>query len=118
MGEHDNGDRVVLRHGAVVEAREPLGELVEPADLGVVVLDLARGEVREGLHLDLVDHRVEDFLALAVARADEHGDDHPLAVLRRLVAEADRDRLATRPQLIGDHGRVKVQGEGWQGFRA
>ena len=58
----------------------------------------------EPLHLDLVDHGVEDLVARPVAGADEHGDDHPLLVLARLVAEPDRRRLAIGPQLGLDDG--------------
>ena len=73
---------------------------------------ISRGESsRERLHLDLVDDRVEDALALAVARAAEHGHDHALPVLRRLVAEADRGGLATGAELLGDGRVVEVEGE-------
>ena len=112
LGELDHGDRIVVGDRTVVEAREPLRELVEPPELGVVVLYLARRQLREGLHLDLVDHRVEDLLALPVARADEDGDDHALPVLRRLVAKPDRDGLAAGAQLVRHDRGIEVQGEG------
>src|SRR4029453_8827765 len=74
------------------------------------MLDLPRRELHQALHLDLVDDGVEDLLARAVALADENLDDHALLVLRGLVAEADRGGLSTRPQLVGDDGRVEVEG--------
>ena len=109
LREADHGDGVVLGDLAVVELPEPVGELVGAADLRVVVLDLARRELAEALDLDLVDHGVEDLLALPVADADEHGHDHPLLVLRRLVAEPDRRGLALRAELVGDDRRVEVE---------
>ena len=83
---------------------------------GLVVLDLVRRELADRLHLDLVDHGVEHVLAGAEAGADEHGDDHPLLVLARLVAETNRRGLPVRPQLGLDDRRVEVQREG--GHRA
>jgi hypothetical protein len=68
--------------------------LLGAAHLGVVVLDLARREVREPFHVDLVDHRVEHVLARAVPGTDEDRHDHSLLVLPRLVPEADRRGLA------------------------
>jgi hypothetical protein len=73
------------------------------------VLDLARRELGERLHLDLVDHGLEHLLAGAVARAGEDLDDHPLLVLTRLVAEPDRRGLAPGAELVGDHRRVEVE---------
>ena len=49
------------------------------------------------------------FSRWPVALPDEDGDDHPLAVLRRLVAEADGCALAARPELVGDGRGVEVQ---------
>ena len=103
---------------AVVELAEEVRHLVGAADLGVVVLDLARRELAERLHVDLVDHRVEDVLARAVAGADEHRDDHPLLVLPGLVAEPDRRRLAASAQLVRDDRRVEVQRERGHGCRS
>ena len=102
---------------AVVELAQEVRHLLGAADLRVVVLDLARRELVEPLHLDLVDHRVEDVLARAVAGADEHRDDHPLLVLARLVAEPDRRGLAVRAELGLDDRRVEVEGEGGQPAR-
>ena len=78
--------------GRLYSRAEPLDELVDAPDLGVVVLDLTRRELAERLDVDLVDHGVEDLLALAVACADEHGDDHALAVLRRTCRRAGSSR--------------------------
>ena len=55
LGEVDHGDRVVLGHLAVVELAQEVRELVDVADLGVVVLDLARRDLAQRLDLDLVD---------------------------------------------------------------
>src|SRR5437868_2926040 len=93
LREADHRHGVVLGHLAVVELPEEAGHLLDAADLRVVVLDLARREVAELLHLDLVDHRVEDLLARAEPGAREHLDDHPLPVLRGLVAEPDGGRF-------------------------
>src|SRR2546421_570465 len=94
LAEADHRDDVVARHLAAVELPEEGRHVLGAADLRVVVLDLAGGQVGEGLHLDLVDDRVEHLLARAVARADEHVDDHALPVLARFVAEPDGRRLA------------------------
>ena len=69
LGEVDHGDRVLVRDLAVVELPEEDDELVERAQLGVVVLQLARRDVAEALDLDLVDDRVEDVRARAEALA-------------------------------------------------
>ena len=42
LGEPDHRDDVVLRDLSVVELAEEAGELVNPAELGVVMLDLPR----------------------------------------------------------------------------
>src|SRR5438874_8400546 len=103
--EADQRDDLVLADLAVVELPQEGGELLGPPDLGVVVLDVARRELSERLHLYLVDHGVEDLLARSVARPDEHLDDHPFLVLPGLVAETDRRRLAARAQLVGHDRR-------------
>ena len=64
----------------------------------------------ESLHLDLVDDRGEHPLPRTEARARQHLDDHPLPVLPGLVAEADRRRLASAPELFGHDRRVEVEG--------
>ena len=109
LGEVDHGHRVLVRDVAVVELPEEDHELVERAQLGVVVLQLARRDVAEALDLDLVDDRVEDVRARAEALAAEHLEAEALAVLRALVAETDRDRLAPAAQLIGDQRVVEVE---------
>src|SRR5882672_678958 len=95
LREADHRDLVLLRDLAVVELAQEARHLVGPADLGIVVLDLARRELAEGLHLDLVDDGLEDALARAEADAAEHLHDHALLVLARLVTETNRRRLAT-----------------------
>ena len=84
--------------------------LLGVADLGVVVLDLTRRELPERLHLDLVDHGLEDLVARAEAGPDEHLDDHPLPVLRGLVSKPYRRGLAVAPQLVGDDRGIEVEG--------
>src|SRR5262249_2913178 len=54
--------------------------------------------------------RVEDVLPRAETGACEHRDDHPLLVLPRLVAEADRRRLAVALELGLDDRRIEVEG--------
>src|SRR5690349_20140148 len=110
LGEVDDGDRGLLGHLAVVELAEEVGELVDVPDLRVVVLDLARRDLLQLLHLDLVDDRVEDLLAHAEALPHEHAHDLALLVLPAIVAEPDRRRLAMVAQLVGDDRGIEVEG--------
>src|SRR5690348_13812606 len=110
LGEVDDGDRGLLGHLTVVQLAEEVGELVDVPDLRVVVLDLARRDLLQLLHLDLVDDGVEDLLAHAEALAHEHAHDLTLLVLPALVAETDRRRLAVVAQLVGDDRGVEVEG--------
>src|SRR6266536_1975301 len=110
LGKADHGHQIFAADLPVVELTEEARHLLGPTDLGVVVLDLAGRELGELLDLDLVDHSVEDLHPRAVAGPREDLDDHPLPVLARLVAEADRRRLPAAAQLVGHHGRVEVQG--------
>src|SRR6266496_6289267 len=57
----------------------------------------------------IFDYRIENLVAWAVTGTDEHGDDHALPVLARLVAQADGGRLAMAPQLVRDDRRVEVE---------
>ena len=109
LAEPDHRDGVVRCDLAVVELTEEGRHVLGAANLRIVVLDLARGELAERLHLDLVDDGVEDAVTQAEACACEHLHDHPLPVFRRLVAQANRRRLATAPQLLGDDRGVEVQ---------
>src|SRR4051812_46186550 len=109
LREVDHRHGVLVGDVAVVELAEEHDELVERAQLGVVVLELARRDIAETLDLDLVDHGVEDVRARAEALTAEHLEAQALAVLDALVAEADRDRLAPAAQLIGDQGVVEVE---------
>src|SRR3954464_13911848 len=109
LREADDRDESVGLDLAVVELAEEVGHLVGAADLRVVVLDLPRRQLAERLHLDLVDHRVEDVLPRAEAGAAKDTDDHALLVFARLVAEPDRGRLPSRPELVGDERRVEVE---------
>src|SRR5215217_1919766 len=101
LGEADQRDRLVRRDFAVVELSEEGGEFLRAAYLRIVVLDVARGELAESLHLDLVDDGVEDLVPGAVARADEHSHDHSLLVLTGLVSEPNGRRLAAAAELVG-----------------
>src|SRR5439155_16625707 len=84
LGKADHGHQVFAADLPVVELTEEARHLLGPADLGVVVLDLAGRELGELLDLDLVDHGVEDLHPRAVAGPREHLDDHALPVLARL----------------------------------
>src|SRR4051812_42656657 len=109
--ESHNRDRVVVVHGAAVDLLEEVHRLVEAAELGVVVLDVAGRELAHPLHLDAVDHGLEDALARRVLESDRDEDDLALAVLLRLVAQPDRRGLASALELIDENRRVEVQDE-------
>jgi hypothetical protein len=109
LGEPHHGHGVLHRHLATVDLLEEVDHLVHATELGVVVLNVARGQVADALDLDLVDDRVEDLLPRGVLVADRHQHAVVLAVLVRLVAQADRGRLATAAKLIGEHRRVEIE---------
>src|SRR5215212_7647810 len=75
LREANHGDRVVGLDLAAVDLLEEVHHLVEPAELGVVVLDVARGQLGYALDLDRVDHGLEDLLAWRVLEADGDQDD-------------------------------------------
>src|SRR5262245_27382628 len=81
LGEADHGHSVLLGERAPVDLLEKARRLLEPAKLGVVVLDVARRKFLHLLHLDLVDHRREDLLPRLVAIAHRNPDDLPALVL-------------------------------------
>src|SRR3954469_21198666 len=72
---------VVERHLTVVDLLEEVHELLRPAELGVVVLDVTRRQVLDPLDLHVVDHRMEELLARGVLVADGDQYDLVLAVL-------------------------------------
>src|SRR4029078_6322408 len=109
LREADHGDGVLQRHLAAVDLLEEVDQLVRAAELGVVVLDLARGEVLDALDLDVVDDRVEELLARRVLVAHGDQDELVLAVLVPLVAQADRRRLAAPLHLVREDGRIEVE---------
>src|SRR6187397_1772048 len=109
LREADHRDDVVGADRPPVDLFEELDLVLEPAELRVVVLDVARREIADVLRLDVVDHRGEDFLARAVAEADRDPDDLAALVLARLVAEPDRRGLATALELIDENRRVEVE---------
>src|SRR6476661_7530273 len=100
LREADHGDGFIGRHRLAVDLFEELDLLLEPAELRVVVLDVARREFGDALDLDVVDHRGEDLLARAVAETDRDPDDLAALVLVALVAEPDRGRLAAPLPLV------------------
>src|SRR5215207_6349518 len=63
LGEADDRDGVLERDLAVVDLLEEVDELLGAAELGVVVLDVARRELLDALHLDVVDDGVKQLLA-------------------------------------------------------
>src|SRR5262249_21386875 len=109
LREPDHGDDVVVGDWHPVDLLEELDLLLEPAELRVVVLDVAGREVADLLDLDVVDHRGEDFLAWAVTEADRDPYDLAALVLRGLVAEPDRRRLSRPLQLVDEHRGIEVQ---------
>src|SRR5215217_503437 len=102
LGEAHDRDQILHLHLAAVDLLEEVHHLVESAELGVVVLDVAPRELIHPLHVHAVDHGLEDPLAGRVLKAD--GDHHhlALAVLLALVPEADRRRLATALELVDE----------------
>src|SRR6185295_19325025 len=80
-----------------------------PAELRVVVLDVAGGQLPHPLHLDIVDDSREDLLAGFVAVADGDPDQLAAAVLHALVAEADRRGLAPALELVHEDRGVEVE---------
>ena len=93
--EADHRDGVVLGRRPGCRAGRESGQSSSVCRISGLSCSISFGDSSPSrLHLDLVDHRVEDVLARAEAGAGEHGDDHPLLVLARLVAEPDRRRLA------------------------
>src|ERR1700753_2965297 len=109
LREADDGDQVGLVDRPAVDLFEEALGLLEPAELGVVVLDVASAELFQRLHLDVVDHRGEEFLARAVTEADRDPDELAALVLRAFIAEADRRRLTTAFQLVAEDRRVEVE---------
>src|SRR6201746_336618 len=109
LREADHRDRVLFEDRAAVDLLEELALVLGPAELGVVVLDVAAGKIFQLLHLDIVDDRGEDLLARAVAKADGDPDDLAALVLVALVAEPDRGRLAAAFELIDEDRRVEVE---------
>src|SRR4029079_8422152 len=71
LGEADHRHGVLRADLAVVELPQEGRHLLRTTDLRVVVLDLPRRELAKPLHLDLVDHGVEDPVARPVPRAAE-----------------------------------------------
>src|SRR5205814_10051392 len=111
LREADHGDCVVVADRAAVDLLQEVDLLVQAAELGVVVLDVAWREVAYALDLDRVDDRVEDALARRVLVADRDHDHLALAVLVALVAQADGRRLAAALELVDEDRRIEVQDE-------
>src|SRR5919106_1132569 len=111
LGEAHDRHEVLHLDLATVDLLEEVDHLVQAAELGIVVLDVAPGELVDPLHVDAVDHGLEDPLARRVL--EPHGDhDHlALAVLLALVAESDRRGLAAALELVDEDRRVEVEDE-------
>src|SRR3954451_12203519 len=109
LGEADHGDGVLIGDRPGVDLGEEVHGRLAAAELRVVVLDVAGGELGDLLHLDIVDDGGEDLLPRLVAIADRNPDDLAALVLARLVAQPDRGRLPAAPQLVDEDGRVEVE---------
>ena len=109
LREADHGHDVVGADLAPVDLLEEVDGVLDPAELGVVVLDVARGQLPHPLDLDVVDHGREDLLARLVAVADGDPDQLAAAVLHALVAEPDRRRLAATLELVHEDRGVEVE---------
>src|SRR3954469_1515353 len=109
LGEADHRHLVVLGDRPAVDLLEEAKLLLQATELGVVVLDVAPAEIAGALDLDVVDHRGEDLLALAVAEADRDPDDLTALVLVALVAEPDGRGLAAALELVDEDRGIEVQ---------
>src|SRR4051794_17937056 len=109
LREADHRHQVVLGDRPAVDLLEEARGLLDGAELGVVVLDVAAAEVADALDLDVVDHRREDLLPRAVAEADRDPDDLAALVLVALVTQPDRRGLATALELVDEDRRIEVE---------
>src|SRR5690348_928375 len=109
LREADHRHQVAGVDRAAVDLFEEVDLVLEAAELGVVVLDVAAGELVQALHLDVVDHRGEDLLARAVAEADRDPDHLAALVLVALVPEPDRRGLATALELVDEDRGIEVE---------
>src|SRR5215210_618201 len=109
LAEPDHGHDVVGAHGAAVDLLQEVRRLLQAAKLRVVMLDVARRELLDALHLDVVDHGREDLLAGTVAEADGHPDHLAALVFAALVAQADGRGLATTLELIDEDRGIEVE---------
>src|SRR5215211_8864407 len=109
LREADNRDGVVVLDLAAVDLAQESGDLVEAAELRVVMLDVSGREIADSLDLHVVDHGREELLPRAVLVA--HRDPHDLAalVLARLVPEPDRRRLSPALQLVDEGRREEIE---------
>src|SRR5829696_5376485 len=111
LGEAHDRDHVVHLDLTAVDLLQEVDHLIEPAELRIVVLDVAGGEVLDLLDLDAVDHGVEDLLPRRMLESNRNHHDLALAILLALVAEANRGGLAAALQLVDEDGRVEVEDE-------
>src|SRR5690349_4203775 len=109
LREADHGHQIVLGHRAAVDLLEEAELLLEAAELRVVVLDVAPGQLAGPLHIDVVDHGGEDLLPRAVAEADGDPDDLAALVLVALVAEPDGRALAAALELVDEDRGIEVE---------
>ena len=78
-----------------------------PSSGGVALVEMLN--ILDPLDLDVVDDGVEELLARRVLVADGHEHGLVLAVLARLVAQADGGRLAPPLELVGEDRRIEVE---------
>src|SRR4051794_30795809 len=109
LREADHRDRVVMLDLAAVDLPQESGDLIEAAELRVVMLDVPGRELTDSLDLHVVDHGGEELLPRAVLIA--HRDPHDLAalVLARLVPEPDRRSLSPALQLVDEGRREEIE---------
>src|SRR3954451_24684107 len=118
LREPDHGHGVLVRDLATVDLGQEGLRLLQPPELRVVVLDVARRQLLRPLDLDIVDHGGEDLLPGRVLVSDGNPDDLPALVFARFVAEADRRRLARSLELIDERRREDVESDQAAGHRA
>src|SRR3954454_16824575 len=100
LGEADHRDRIIRGDGSPIDLFEEGDLLLEPAELGVVVLDVARRELGDPLDLDVVDYRGEDLLAWAMTETNGDPDDLAALILVALVTKSNRRCLAATLELV------------------
>src|SRR5215216_366109 len=111
LREAHHRNRVGHFYLAAVDLLEEMDHFVEAAELGVVVLDVARRELVDALDVHRVDHGLEDPFPGRVLEAHSDHHDLALAVLLALVAETDGRGLSPALELVYEQGRIEVEDE-------